>query len=82
VSVTINGKPAFISYVDQSQINVLTPPDTLSGPVAVQVTTAGGTATTNVQTASVAPAWFTYNLNGTTTLAALFANTTTLPALR
>lgn len=80
VSVTVNGKPGYISYADQAQINVLTPPDKLSGPAAIQVTTAAGTATTNLQAAPVAPAWFTYNLNGTTTLAALFANTATYVA--
>ena len=73
VSVTINGKSGFISYADPSQINVLTPPDPLSGSVQVEVTTAAGKATASVEAVPAAPAWFSYNLSGTTTLAAVFA---------
>lgn len=50
VSVTINGKPAFIYYVSPTQINVNTPEDTTVGQVAVQVKTALGVS--NVAMAS------------------------------
>ena len=62
VSVTINGQPAYIAYVSPKQLNVLAPPDTALGNVAVQVTTAYGTspqATALYQ--SVSPAFFLWS---------------------
>jgi uncharacterized protein (TIGR03437 family) len=53
VSVTIDGKPAYIYYISPTQINALAPADTAQGPVPVQVTYAG--ATTNVLTATESP---------------------------
>jgi uncharacterized protein (TIGR03437 family) len=41
VSVTMNGKPAYIYYISDTQINVLTPSDLASGPVQVVVTVNG-----------------------------------------
>ncbi len=38
VSVTIDGKPAYVEYVSPAQINVLAPDDSTTGPVSVQVT--------------------------------------------
>lgn len=61
VSVTVNGKPAYIAYISPAQINVLTPPDALSGPVPVQVTVNGLASalfTATAQTSS--PAFFTF----------------------
>ena len=40
-AVTVNGKPAYVYYVSPTQINILTPPDALSGGVPVQVTVNG-----------------------------------------
>ena len=37
VSVTVNGKPAYVYYISPTQINILTPPDPMSGPVQVVV---------------------------------------------
>lgn len=45
VSATINRKPAVISYISPTQINVLSPIDNATGPVAVQVTTPAGEST-------------------------------------
>jgi uncharacterized protein (TIGR03437 family) len=42
VSVTVNGKPAFIYYVSPEQININTPDDTTVGPVSIQVKNALG----------------------------------------
>jgi uncharacterized protein (TIGR03437 family) len=75
VSVKIDAKDAYVYFVSASQINVLAPPDTTVGPVAVEVTTGAGTATSTATLTPVTPAWFAYN---GTTLAALFANTATL----
>jgi uncharacterized protein (TIGR03437 family) len=41
VSVSVNGKPAFVEYVSPTQINVLTPLDTTLGTVQVTVTSGG-----------------------------------------
>jgi uncharacterized protein (TIGR03437 family) len=41
VSVTINGRPAYVEYISPTQINVLAPDDATVGAVQVQVTTAG-----------------------------------------
>lgn len=42
VSVTVNGKAAFIYYVSPTQININTPDDTATGPVQIQVRNALG----------------------------------------
>jgi uncharacterized protein (TIGR03437 family) len=44
VGVQIDGKAAYPSYVSPTQLNVLAPADTMSGPVAVSVTNAAGTS--------------------------------------
>ena len=41
VNVTVNGKPAFVSYVNATQVNALTPPDDTIGPVQIVVTNGG-----------------------------------------
>jgi uncharacterized protein (TIGR03437 family) len=38
VSVTVNGKKAYVYYISQVQINILTPPDALTGAVQIQLT--------------------------------------------
>jgi uncharacterized protein (TIGR03437 family) len=42
VSVTVNGKPAFIYYISPQQININTPDDTATGAVNIQVKTPQG----------------------------------------
>jgi uncharacterized protein (TIGR03437 family) len=42
VSVTVNGKPAFVYYISPGQININTPEDTATGSVVVQVKTSLG----------------------------------------
>jgi uncharacterized protein (TIGR03437 family) len=61
VSVTINGRAAFVYYVSPTQINVLAPQDTTIGPVQVVVTNRSVPslpATARLQ--SAAPAFFQY----------------------
>lgn len=58
VSVTVNGKPAFVYFVSPTQINVLTPLDGTTGSVAVVVTTSGTSAPPfQVNIRPVAPAF-------------------------
>lgn len=60
VSVTINGKPAYVEYISPTQINVLAPDDVTTGPVAVQVTAAQQASNSvTVQKSQFSPAFFT-----------------------
>jgi uncharacterized protein (TIGR03437 family) len=59
VSVTINGKPAYVQYVSPTQINVVAPEDTSTGLVAVRVTSNGQTSDAAIATLQTfAPAFF------------------------
>ena len=61
VSVTVNGKSAYVYYISPTQINVLTPPDALPASAAVAVTTSGGTSTAYMaQTATISPSFFMF----------------------
>jgi uncharacterized protein (TIGR03437 family) len=62
VSVTINGKPAYVEYISPTQINVVAPADDTVGPVEVRVTSGGQSSDPvigNVQ--SFAPAFFSFD---------------------
>jgi len=62
VSATVNGKPAFIYYISPGQLNILTPPDALSGPVQVQTSVNGVVSNTmTVPAASIAPSFFVFD---------------------
>ncbi len=62
ISATVNGKPAFIYYISPGQINILTPPDAMSGPVAVQVTNNGTTTASFTATAQpTSRSFFVFN---------------------
>ena len=61
VTVTINGKPAFVEYISPTQINVQAPSDTAVGAVDVVVTNNGAASVpATAQLQSVAPAFFEY----------------------
>jgi len=45
VSATVNGKTAYVYYVSPTQVNILTPPDAIQGPVQVQITNNGASGT-------------------------------------
>lgn len=57
VSVTINGKPAYLWYVSPTQINPQAPDDPATGPVQVVLSTPRGTVTSTVHLASVSPSF-------------------------
>ncbi len=66
VSVTLNGKPAYIIYISPVQINLLTPPDLPSaGQITVQVSNGTLTGSTiNVTPQAVAPSFFLIDAAG------------------
>ena len=62
VSVTVNGKPAFVYFISPTQLNVLTPPDAMTGTVAVQVTNGGVKSNiVNSPAQPLSPAFFTFD---------------------
>lgn len=62
VSVSINGVPAYISYISPTQINVLAPDDATLGSVPVLVTTAGQASNSfAAQKVQFAPAFLTFD---------------------
>jgi uncharacterized protein (TIGR03437 family) len=62
VSVTIDGIPAYISYIGPGQINVLAPDDANLGSVQVVVTTAGQVSNAfGVQKVQFSPAFLTFD---------------------
>jgi uncharacterized protein (TIGR03437 family) len=72
VSVTIDGKPAYVYYISPTQINVLAPANTAQGPVPVQVTYAGTTSTVLMATeASLSPSLFMFSPLGQIYVAAV-----------
>jgi uncharacterized protein (TIGR03437 family) len=44
VSVTVNGKSAYVYSISPTQVTILTPPDALSGSIQVQLTNNGATS--------------------------------------
>ncbi|MGI8744901.1 MAG: TIGR03118 family protein [Bryobacteraceae bacterium] len=79
VSVTINGKPAYVNFISPGQINVLTPADTTVGSVQVQVTNNGFTSITTTATLqAVAPAFFMFSQGGGKYIAATHADNSLL----
>ena len=79
VSVTINGKPAYVYFISPTQINVLSPVDATQGAVQVQMSNNGlasATASTTLQ--AVAPAFFLFSQGGNKYIAATHANNSLL----
>ena len=62
VSATVNGKNAFVYYISPSQINILTPPDAMSGSVQVVVSNNGvQSASFTAPAQSISPSFFVFN---------------------
>ncbi len=62
VTVTVNGRPAYIYYISPTQVNILTPPDLTAGTVSIQVSVNGAfSAATSVPVQTLSPSLFTFN---------------------
>ncbi len=66
VTVTVNGEAAPISFLGNSQVNVLIPADIQPGTAQVQLKGALNGPTVSVNVESMAPAFFTIGTNATT----------------
>ncbi|MBZ5594857.1 MAG: hypothetical protein LAP39_21640 [Acidobacteriia bacterium] len=73
VSVTINGKTAFVEFISPTQLNVLAPDDDTSGPVNIVVTNQGtASAPFSAQLEMYSPAFFTFSPPNQRYIAAVF----------
>jgi uncharacterized protein (TIGR03437 family) len=62
VSATVNGKSAYVYYISPTQVNILTPPDAVTGAGQVTVTANGATsAAFTAQAQATAPSFFIFN---------------------
>jgi uncharacterized protein (TIGR03437 family) len=62
VSVKIDGKPTYVSYISPAQINVQAPADSALGPVPVEVTCNGSTSPAGTaQLQAVSPGFFLWS---------------------
>lgn len=61
VSVTVNEKNAYVYYISPTQVNILTPPDAMQGPVNIVLTGGATTASFTAQAQSVSPSFFVFN---------------------
>jgi uncharacterized protein (TIGR03437 family) len=59
--VSIDGNAAYLSYVSPTQINLQAPNDPNTGKVNVVVTTTGGTSTSTVTLAALAPSFLLFD---------------------
>jgi uncharacterized protein (TIGR03437 family) len=58
VSVSVNGKPAYVSYISPTQLNVLAPDDDARGLVQIQVTSAGQSDSATATESDFSPGLF------------------------
>jgi uncharacterized protein (TIGR03437 family) len=62
VSATVNGKSAYVYYISPAQVNILTPPDAMTGAVHVTVTAHGATSVPfTAQAQPTSPSFFIFN---------------------
>jgi uncharacterized protein (TIGR03437 family) len=64
VSVTVNGKSAYVYYISPTRVNVLTPPDAISGPVQVVLAYNGGSASYTAPAQTTSPSFFVFDTLG------------------
>jgi uncharacterized protein (TIGR03437 family) len=73
VSVSINGKPAYVYYISPTQLNVLAPDGGSTGPVPIEVDTPDGrSAPATIQEQLLSPALFLFDQGGRKYVAAVY----------
>ena len=60
VRVTVNAKIAYVYYISPTQVNILTPPDAMQGPVQVLLTNNIKSTVATVQAQPISPAFFIF----------------------
>jgi uncharacterized protein (TIGR03437 family) len=60
VSATVNGKAAYVYYISPTQVNILTPPDAMSGPVQVLVNNGAAASTFTAQAQALSLSFFVF----------------------
>jgi uncharacterized protein (TIGR03437 family) len=76
VGVTVNGKSGYVYYISPTQVNILTPPDAMQGPVNIVLTGGATSASFTAQAQPISPSFFVFN--GGPYIAATHANGTQL----
>ena len=76
VRVTMNGKSAYVYYISPAQVNILTPPDAMQGPVNIVLNNGALSAQFTTQAQALSPSFFVFN--GGPYVAATHANGTLL----
>jgi uncharacterized protein (TIGR03437 family) len=62
ISVTVNGKSAYVYYISPTQVNILSPPDAMTGSVAIVVNNNGAISEPYiVQAQATSPSFFLFN---------------------
>jgi uncharacterized protein (TIGR03437 family) len=61
VSATVNGQSAYVYYVSPTQVNILTPPDAIGGPVAVVLTNGAAATTFTAQAQPLSLSFFVFD---------------------
>jgi uncharacterized protein (TIGR03437 family) len=62
VSAMVNGKPAYVYYISPTQVNILAPPNTMTGTVPVVLTNNGAVSGTFlVPSQPISPSFFVFN---------------------
>jgi uncharacterized protein (TIGR03437 family) len=61
VSATVNGNPAYVEYISNTQVNILTPPEAMSGTVSVILTNNSVSTTFTAQAGALSPSFFTFD---------------------
>ena len=61
VSVSVNGKSAFVYYISPTQVNVLTPPDAVTGTVEVRLTYGSAVSSMMVAAQAYSPSFFVFD---------------------
>jgi uncharacterized protein (TIGR03437 family) len=79
VSVNINGRPSYVSYISPTQVNALAPDDTAEGLVMVEVVTPGGTSQpVSAWKEHLSPGFFLFDAEGRKYAASVHADGTYL----